>query len=524
MAETLDVVARSFNINNKLGPKLEAAAEQNAILRIGWTNAGDPVPKNGELGLCPAIPKGAKIRALGKLGSWSAAFGKGGIFTIQGDSGSFLGAANDGNEITCERTAGNYVGFAMKSGKISVLDGCGDDLGSCMTGGMIVVRGNAGTRVGGGMSGGTIVVDGDIGNDPGAGMTGGKIVINGRCPNPPEGVILRPITEAELKELNKSIDDDNFLIPSDSVCLESSQDLSDAEIHKTVSSGDLSMIGLVPANEPRVMSYATCDTVALLGERSESNTPIALPLPLMPKLDDGNMAVTKKNGMPSKLIEQQPFLVSQNPRSVDFLLINTTNIVHCSEVLPQCGGLVVDLMQFPSMSAEELDGLLVALRSMLSIEKPFGFMDGIGRVDSLHKASAYHNADLAMCVIEDESGISESASLPLIGRSNKANLENTYTESSISIGFSANAEDVAKLCAAGLGFVSCSVPANDYNDIANWLSNIQSQLSAILRRLGLESIDALSRANLRALDFETAAVSGLRLSGYERPLPHWFAR
>ena len=50
MADALDVVARSFNINNKLGPKLEAAAEQNAILRIGWTNAGDPVPKNGELG------------------------------------------------------------------------------------------------------------------------------------------------------------------------------------------------------------------------------------------------------------------------------------------------------------------------------------------------------------------------------------------------------------------------------------------------------------------------------------------
>ena len=44
MADALDVVARSFNINSKLGPKLKAAAEQNAILRIGWTNPGDPVP------------------------------------------------------------------------------------------------------------------------------------------------------------------------------------------------------------------------------------------------------------------------------------------------------------------------------------------------------------------------------------------------------------------------------------------------------------------------------------------------
>ena len=58
MADVSEVVQRSMNINEKLGPRLAAAAEQNAILRIGWTNAGDPVPKNGELGLCPALPEG----------------------------------------------------------------------------------------------------------------------------------------------------------------------------------------------------------------------------------------------------------------------------------------------------------------------------------------------------------------------------------------------------------------------------------------------------------------------------------
>ena len=105
MAEAHDVVERSFNINSKLGPRLVAAAEQNAILRIGWTNAGEPVPKNGELGLCPNLPKGARMRALGTLGSWTAAFGSGGSFTLQGDSGAFLGAANRGNTIACERLA-----------------------------------------------------------------------------------------------------------------------------------------------------------------------------------------------------------------------------------------------------------------------------------------------------------------------------------------------------------------------------------------------------------------------------------
>ena len=521
MADTLDVVARSFNINHKLGPKLEAAAEQNAILRIGWTNAGDPVPKNGELGLCPGIPKGAKIRALGTLGSWTAAFGKGGVFTIQGDVGSFLGAANNGNQITCERSAGNYAGFAMSSGKISILDGCGDDLGSCMSGGLLAVRGNAGLRVGGGMTGGIIVVDGDIGNDPGAGMTGGKIIVNGRCPNPPEGVVLRPITDSELVELNKEIDDKNFQIPNDSVCLESSGEQKNNN-HSVVSAGDLSMIGLVPSGQPRNMFYSTCDTVALLGERAESNTPIALPLPILPHITDGNILVNKKK--PSKLVETQPFVVTHNPRTVDFISVEMNNLTHCTDALSISGGAIVNLMKMPSMDAEEIDGMLVAIRSLLGQEKPFGFADGVGRIEALHKSSSYHNADISICIIEDESGISESASLPLIGRSNKANLENTYTDSGIELGFSANAEDIAKLRASGLKFVCCSSPSDSYDEISNWLDEIQSKLSTILQNLGLESIDSLSRQNLRALDYETAAVSGLRLSGYERPLPHWFAR
>ena len=523
MADTLDVVARSFNINNKLGPKLEAAAEQNAILRIGWTNAGDPVPKNGELGLCPGIPKGAKIRALGTLGSWTAAFGKGGSFTIQGDSGSFLGAANNGNNITCERSAGNYAGFCMNEGKISILDGCGDDLGSFMNGGLIIVRGNAGMRVGGGMSGGIIVVDGDIGNDPGAGMTGGKIIVNGRCPNPPEGVVLRPITEDELSQLNKQIDDDNFQIPNDSICLESNGLSPVADNRKIVSAGDLSMIGLVPTSAQRNMPYATCDTVALLGERAESNTPIALPLPIIPYLADGSVLSEKQKDI-SKLLEKQPFMVSNNPRTIDFLNVEITNLAHASYALEECGGAVVDMLNMPSMNAEEIDGLLVAIRSLLGQEKPFGFSDGVGRIESLHASAAYHNADLVICTIEDQTGISEAASLPLIGRSSKANLANTYTDSGIAIGFSANAEDVAKLCAAGLKFIACTTPTEDYNQIADWLSDIHIKLSSILQRLGIESIDTLSRQNLRALDYETAAVSGLRLSGYERPLPHWFAR
>ena len=49
-------------------------------------------------------------------------------------------------------------------------------------------------------------------------------------------------------------------------------------------------------------------------------------------------------------------------------------------------------------------------------------------------------------------------------------------------------------------------------------------MKRILRQLGVESIDRVQRAHLGALDYDTAAISGLRMVGYERPLPHWFAK
>ena len=92
------------------------------------------------------------------------------------------------------------------------------------------------------------------------------------------------------------------------------------------------------------------------------------------------------------------------------------------------------------------------------------------------------------------------------------------------LGFSADAQDLAILSATGIKVTCCEVPMIDAKDVAVWIQGLNRGLSSILRELGLESIDGLNRQHLRALDHETAAVSGLRLAGYERPLPHWVAR
>lgn len=526
MAEAHDVVERSFNINSKLGPRLVAAAEQNAILRIGWTNAGEPVPKNGELGLCPDLPKGARMRALGVLGSWTAPFGSGGTFTLQGDAGAFLGAGNRGNTIVCERLAGDFAGFAMREGKISVLDGVGDDAGAHMNGGLLIVRGRAGSRVGGGMSDGLIVIHGDVGSDPGAGMTGGRIVINGRCPTPPHGVSLRPLTAAEVKSINKQLNDEELHVPSDAVCLTPAESMNIENEGGQMSSSDLSMIGLVPDQSHHSASYATYDTVTLIGERNGASTPSALPLPILAMIENGDDLSLPKDAMPhaASLLAHQPFLVSLNPRPVDYVLLDQHNIADAPEMLKVCAGVVIDFDHLPAMNSEQIDGILVAIRTLIGKDKPFAFLNALGRTTNLHVRAAHHNADLAVSRIEDGSGVAEAAALPLIGRSAKAHLESTSTQPGVMLGLSASAHDVAVLRASGIQLIACEVPMADANDLAHWLQSMHQELAEILARLGLDSIDNLKRQNLRALDYETAAISGLRLVGYERPLPHWFAQ
>ena len=39
--------------------------------------------------------------------------------------------------------------------------------------------------------------------------------------------------------------------------------------------------------------------------------------------------------------------------------------------------------------------------------------------------------------------------------------------------------------------------------------------------LGVQDLENISRRNLRAIDYDTAAIDGLRLIGYDRPLPMW---
>jgi len=525
MAGPGDVFDRSMSINAKFLPRLQAAVEQNALLRIGWTGSGEEVPKNGEIGLCPAMPEGARIRALGKLGSWTSCFGVGGSFDVEGETGSFFGAYNQGSKLSVTGYIGRCAGFMMQSGSLSGSDGSGDDLGMFMNDGLITIKGDVGQRIGNGMTGGIIVVQGDVGNNAGCGMKGGMIIIEGRCPTPPQGTQLRPLTAKELKDVNANIEDHNMILSNDAFCLESNNNVEYHIDGSTVSSGDLSSIAITPMDETPLIENHDVDTAALIHGADEDALPILLPLPILPYVPDGSALTVEANstGRLSR-IQTQPFLVEEHPRPIDVLSLNVRSLVTLNEYASSVAGACLDFDSLPALTDEELDGLLVILRTLLTPESPILATQGISRIQSHHKRAAYHNIQVAVSRIEDGTGVPEAATLPIIGRSVKTNLESTETTAALEFGFTCDAHDIVVARCAGAQFVVTQPPVLETDDMEFWLQGLSLDMTRILRNLGLESIDHVQRAHLRALDYDTAAISGLRMVGYERPLPHWFAR
>ena len=212
-------------------------------------------------------------------------------------------------------------------------------------------------------------------------------------------------------------------------------------------------------------------------------------------------------------------MVRDKPRDCDIVLIDSENFADAGKLVSECAGFAIDLDSLPRLNGSALDGLLVALRCIAKSDTKVMLIRSVNQTNSLHHEASHHGCDVGVSVLDDGSGICAAASLPIIGKSS-SNLSDD-TISSIWLPWSATSEDLVIACSANISFVICQAP--DEN-ISSWLAKISSNLSAHLNRIGLNSIDALTRANLRACDQDTAAVSGLRLAGYDRPLPHWFAR
>ena len=514
MGNMREEIVRSLKLNRDLAKMLKQGIELNKPIKIGWSREGEPIPKKGEIGLAPALPEKGRIRILGELGHMNGILCQGGSFSLEGSSGDFHGAWNNGGMHVIERKVGDHVGHGMVDGKIIARDGCGKFAGSSLRGGLLIIRGDAGSQVGAGMTGGTILVVGDVGDSVGSRMTGGRIYVSGRCPKPGEGAKMITPSKKEIEDFNESLNDELLKLSNDVVCIVADNSIEvSTKLPNKKSLGDWSELTIVPEiGKNRLVKGQALDTIVVLGGDEvpslESNIEsMGLDLPLIFE--------SKKS------TEKFSTIVNSKPKDSDFLIINEDNIQNSHKDIKNAGGVIIDLSSMPTMSPPSLDGLLVAIRAISSRLIPILLKDGLSRVNNLHTIGKNHPIQGVIVDLSDISGLHATSCLPKIGRSIiETKIDSSTCPTFISLPWKVSSNDiiVARACGAA-GIIS-----KEIQEMEKVSSEIHQELRGWLEELGLDSIEKIGRKHLRSNSYEIAALSGIRLTGYERALPMWFSQ
>jgi len=504
--------AKSLKLNRDLDRYIEKGLQEDRPIKIGWGQAGDERPKKGEIGVITHLPKGARVLCLGDLGECAGSMNMGGNFTLRGGSSSMLGAYQKGGRTNVEKDAGSKVGYRMSGGEITVQGSVGDDSGSGMNGGTIVVRGHAGSRLGAGMEDGSIVVIGSVGTDPGVGMKGGRILVSGSCPPPRDGVLMRSIKKKEITEFAKLLEPIGASLNDDTLVLEPTGEIVNESSNpdRFVMEG-FEKICLSPNSDPLPESSTLDHYTVILPSNSDSDG-LLLPIPWIVK----SSSAKEWEG---QLSEKQPAIVSESPRDNDLLLISEQNLADSHDSLKNCSGVALDISDFPGLNDAEIEGLLVSLYSRMS-DTSLVFLKGrVDRIENLFRLVIELELDGAIVDCSLPGGSRLSSTLPRIGLASKAM---GLREQSKFIFLETTETPIASdlLIAVAAGCHALVSPCPD-KEIEKVLVDLGNSLRGWMKDLGIESIERIGRRNLRAIDYDTASISGLRLVGYDRPLPMW---
>ena len=508
-----DITAKSVKLNRDLDKMLEQALERDLLVRIGWGKQGDEKPKNGEFGVITHLPENSRVLLLGELGECAGAMNDGGTFTLQGGCGSMLGAFQKSGRITIEKDAGDRAGLKMTGGEIIVQGSVGDETGAQMKDGFVFVRGHAGRATGASMEGGTIVIQGNTGNEIGRGMVGGKIIVSGSCPPPGEGAEVRSIETSEIDELSEHLEPLGFYIDSDALVIVPNEEGPPlAELPEYSISEGFERITLVPSARERLPLHSKIDNGMPIFPAGQDENQLTAPLPWIIETE----TLQNKSG---RHLDIQPGLVKTQPRANDLLLISEDNLLEAAGLIGNCSGMVLDLREMPAINDAEIEAILVSLYSRMTDDSLVFLKDSVSRVEHLFRLVVDLDLDGALVDVASVGGSLAPAALPRIGLVSQAmNIPKQGRRILLELDDTPSAEDLIIAISAGCTGVVAPPSSDDVESSLIWLDGT---IKGWMVELGISELNQLTRRNLRALDHDTAAISGLRLIGYDRPLPMW---
>ena len=388
---------------------------------------------------------------------------------VDGKAGDFFGALNKNAEITLKGDADSFSGYMMGGGKI-------------------FIDGNAGKMLGHKMGNGMIVVSGDVeslGN-----ILGGSLFVKGE---------IRDVGNAEIQTL-----DDNekeilkkYNLGETKKVVSKKMEYRKKEVFKPVVSSLNDFLLLKRGNE----TIREVDTNLEIGKLK-----LKTPMFLSPEKPNPGFALGAS--------ESGTFSVCQNKEEVDAVK-NTPVVVRWPVFTDLSIGDAIELLPADFKEVELLKEVTEHKKTIIVRIPPFDL---------------YENVKKAVKAKPDAIAV-DCSYFPVIGVFGPAlKALDEAKEKNIKLLIIANlrsAEDAVKALAFGadgIGFFY-----NERNgdvqtvssEISNFINRMNEEIKTIVSSMGHDSIDQLNKNDLMALTYDAAAVTGVKLIGYDRILPMW---
>ena len=337
-----------------------------------------------------------------------------------------------------------------------------------------------------------------------------------------KGAKSRSIETEELIEINDLLSPHSFKLTMDATVIEPDTDeVTTIQVPQKATSGQFD--GLRLCAHGNALSTSHMVSIESTIKMPSASTGLNLRSPWIPILPKG----PSKGGSG---LDAQPCMIDASPRSIDLVRISEENYSSLREELSEAGGAVIDLSGFPNLSESVIHGLAVVASGFLPARAPVLLMDGVDHTERLLRITAELGLAGAIVDVKTIGSAPAIAALPTVG----IVLSKQKTEMSVllRIDWTPSSSDILTVVAAGMhGILSepflgqSEPPPTTVKKIATTLdTDIQfreKEMRGWLQQMGAANLNDLKRHHLRAVTYEAAAMSGLRLEGYRQPLPMW---
>lgn len=501
--------------------------------------------------------------------------------TVEGTAGNYFGAFNGAATLRLLGDAGKYTGDSMSGGILRVEGNCGFGTGTYLMGGYLDVTGNSGPATGQRMYDGIITIRGNAGAHCGAGMKGGMIFVRGRCGDGTghhmeDGVIYArkfrslgtnamelPLTkidksrlieyleidELEIEDYRKVVPKESTTDPGDEspMVLEDTPeefldriilapshrmytddevtDISGVDIGSSVGTG----LAILKLAAPFIIYDTASTSPMVLREAGELGIPVAGPGTLLSSRlgeelpgddpsggsagDEGSQSVNRIVRIPPER-EGITADVLNRGRGIELVMGTGAGFFKGGELIASMPERQLDIN-----SGDDVRTFIELLREVTRSSKTI-FVTVTGEniynlvVDLAHGKP---DAIILRSRLPTPAIVVAREALEDAGRRDRIRL---YLLSDLR-----NSEDLYKFIALGADGIALVIPDRGARvkkaREAFSLNGLLREFRMLMAYSGRHAMEDISPEDLRALSYSTAAVTGIKLIGYDQTLPIW---